>query len=226
MSPIPGFHIHERPADAVSEALLQRFRGFPVANVSDSMSRTTGTSALRPYHQRGVRLVGRALTVRTRPGDNLMVHKAIDTCQPGDVIVVDAGGAGPNAIIGEIMLALATSRGAAGFVIDGAIRDSETIGQNSLPVYAAGVAHRGPYKDGPGELHVAVSIDGMVVFPGDLVIGDADGLLAVRPHEAEDIAARVEAVQRIEADALAAIAAGNYDRAWVDKTLRDKGVLP
>ena len=219
-----GFHIPPRPADTVSDALIARFRGFAVANVSDCMSRTIGTAALRPRHRRGVRLIGRALTVRTRPGDNLLVHKAIDTCRPGDVFVVDAGGAGPNAIIGEIMLALAISRGAAGFVIDGSIRDSETIADSDLPVYARGVAHRGPYKDGPGELHVAVSVDGMVVHPGDLIIGDGDGVLAIRPHEAEAIATRVEAVQRIEADALAAIAAGRYDRAWVDKTLREKGV--
>lgn len=221
---IQGFHIHPRPAQAVSDALLARYRGFPVANVSDAMSRTTGTSALRPYHRREGPLAGRALTVRTRPGDNLMVHQAIDTCLPGDVLVVDAGGAGPNAIIGEIMLALLIARGAAGIVIDGPIRDSDTIGQHSLPVYARGVAHRGPYKDGPGELHVPVSIDGMVVRDGDLVIGDGDGLLAIAPGEAEDIAARVEAIQRSEADTLQAIAEGRIDRSWVARTLREKGL--
>lgn len=225
MSKIQGFHLHPRPAPTVSDVLLARYRGFQVANVSDAMSRTTGTSALRPFHKRDGALAGRALTVRTRPGDNLVVHQAIDTCQPGDVIVVDAGGVGPNAIIGEIMLALLIARGAAGIVIDGLIRDSDTIAQHSLPVYARGVSHRGPYKDGPGELHVPVSIDGMVVRPGDIVIGDGDGLLAIAPEEAEDIAARVEAIQRVEADALQAIAEGRADRSWVERTLREKGVL-
>jgi regulator of RNase E activity RraA len=154
-----------------------------------------------------------------------MVHQAIDICGPGDVIVVDAGGAGPNAIIGEIMLALMMARGAAGIVIDGLIRDSDTIGQHELPVYARGVSHRGPYKDGPGELHVPVSIDGMVVHPGDLVLGDGDGLLAVPAAEAAAIADRVEAIQRDEADVLAAIAAGRADRSWVARTLAAKGVL-
>jgi regulator of RNase E activity RraA len=225
MSKIPGFHIHPRPTSSVSDAVLERYRQFQVANVSDAMSRTTGTSALRPFHQRSGALAGRALTVRTRPGDNLMVHHAIDICGPGDVIVVDAGGAGPNAIIGEIMLALAIARGAAGFVIDGLIRDSDTIAQHSLPVYARGVSHRGPYKDGPGELHVPVSIDGMVVRPGDIVIGDGDGLLAVPAEEALDVAARVEAIEQVEAEALQAIAEGRADRSWVLRTLREKGVL-
>ncbi|KQP13264.1 RraA family protein [Pseudorhodoferax sp. Leaf267] len=225
MSKIQGFHLHPRPAPTVSDALLARYQGFQVANVSDAMSRTTGTSALRPFHQRSGAMAGRALTVRTRPGDNLLVHQAIDTCQSGDVIVVDAGGVGPNAIIGEIMLALLIARGAAGIVIDGLIRDSDTIAQHTLPVYARGVSHRGPYKDGPGELHVPVSIDGMVVRPGDIVIGDGDGLLAIAPEEAEDIAARVEAIQRVEADALQAIAEGRADRSWVMRTLREKGVV-
>ncbi len=225
MSTIPGFQVHPRPASTVSDALLARYRGFQVANVSDAMSRTTGTAALRPFHRRDGAMAGRALTVRTRPGDNLMVHHAIDTCRPGDVLVVDAGGVGPNAIIGEIMLALLIARGAAGIVIDGLIRDSDTIAQHTLPVYARGVSHRGPYKDGPGELHVPVSIDGMVVRPGDIVVGDGDGLLAIAPDEAEDVAARVEAIQRVEADALQAIAEGRADRSWVERTLRDKGVL-
>jgi RraA family protein len=225
MSKIPGFHIHPRPASSVSDAVLERYRQFQVANVSDAMSRTTGASALRPFHQRSGTFAGRALTVRTRPGDNLMVHHAIDICGPGDVIVVDAGGAGPNAIIGEIMLALAIARGAAGFVIDGLIRDSDTIAQHSLPVYARGVSHRGPYKDGPGELHVPVSIDGMVVRPGDIVIGDGDGLLAVPAEDALDVAARVEAIEQVEAEALQAIAEGRADRSWVLRTLREKGVL-
>ena len=224
-SHIPGFHIHPRPVAALPDALIERYRHYPVANVSDAMSRTTGTSALRPFHRRQATLVGRALTVRTRPGDNLMVHKAIDISGPGDVIVVDAGGAGHNAIIGEIMLALAVARGAAGFVIDGNIRDSDTIGQNTLPVYARGVAHRGPYKDGPGELHVPVSIDGLVVRPGDLVLADGDGVLVVSPEEAADIADRVDAVQRTEAEMLKAIAEGRADRSWVDRSLKEKGVL-
>ena len=114
-----------------------------------------------------------------------MVHKAIDLAAPGDVIVVDAGGDLDQAIIGEIMSSWAAKRGVAGFVIDGAIRDAAALSQGDFPVYARGVTHRGPYKDGPGEINVPVSIGGMVVQPGDIIIGDADGLLAIPQADAE-----------------------------------------
>lgn len=217
-----GFGIFEC-TQGVSDSMIQAFRHFAVANISDVMSRTKGTSRLRPFHAGGT-LVGRALTVRTRPGDNLMVHKAIDLSRPGDVIVVAADGDCTNAIIGEIMVTLAKYRGAAGFVIDGSIRDTATIGQGHFPVYARGVAHRGPYKDGPGEINVEVSIDGMVVAPGDLIVGDADGLIAIQPSDAERIAALVSDIQAKETAILAQIAEGTVDRSWVDQTLRSKGL--
>lgn len=218
-----GFTLQDCPAGPSRETLAA-YQDLAVANISDAMSRGTGTSALRPMH-RTRRILGRAYTVRTRPGDNLMVHKAIDAAQPGDVIVVDAGGDMSNAIIGEIMVGWAAKRGLGGFVIDGAIRDSETIGQGDFPVYARGVAHRGPYKDGPGAINVPVTVDGMVVLPGDLVVGDADGLLAIRPDEAPAIAARVRAIAESEAQVLKAIERGTLDRSWVDAALKARGVL-
>jgi regulator of RNase E activity RraA len=218
-----GFTLQDCPAGPDRDTLAA-YRDLAVANISDAMSRATGTSALRPMH-RTRRILGRAYTVRTRPGDNLMVHKAIDAAQPGDVIVVDAGGDMSNAIIGEIMVGWAAKRGLAGFVIDGAIRDSETLGAGDFPVYARGVAHRGPYKDGPGAINVPVTIDGMVVMPGDLLVGDADGLLAIRPDEAPAIAARVRAIAESEAKVLQDIERGALDRGWVDATLKARGVL-
>src|SRR5512137_892290 len=181
-----GFRIFPSPARADS-ALLERLARLPVSNVSDNMLRGHGAS-LQPFHRSG-RMVGTAFTVRTRPGDNLMVHKAIDMAVPGDVIVVDAGGALENAIIGELMAGWAAKRGLAGLVIDGAIRDSEALAEADFPVYAAGVTHRGPWKDGPGEINVPVSIAGMVVRPGDLVAGDQDGVIAIAPEDAERVIA-------------------------------------
>ena len=218
-----GFKIFPCPAGP-SAAILEAYKDFAVANISDCMSRTTGTSALRPLHG-SRRILGRAFTVRTRPGDNLLVHKAIDTAEPGDIIVVDAGGEMRNAIIGEIMAGWAAHRKLGGFVIDGAVRDTETLSAGELPIYARGSAHRGPYKDGPGELNVPVTIDGMVVMPGDLIVGDADGLLAIRPDEAEAIAVKVRAIEAAEAKILQSIAAGTLDRNWVDASLKAKGVL-
>ncbi|MBV9734418.1 MAG: RraA family protein [Acidisphaera sp.] len=218
-----GFAIFRR-SRKISPELIARFRALPAANVSDSMSRLfAGGPTLRPMHAGGV-MAGPAFTVKTRPGDNLLVHKALDIAEPGDIVVVDAGGDLTNAIIGEIMTAYAELRGVGGIVINGAIRDSESLRARHFPVYAAGVTHRGPYKDGPGEINVPVAIGGMVVAPGDLVLGDADGLVAVPLDEAEKIAAAAEAKHAAEDKTLADIRAGRApDRAWVDATLQRLG---
>jgi RraA family protein len=215
-----GFRILPRAPRADAE-LLRRLSVLPVSNVSDNLLRGKG-ARLEAFHRSGV-MVGTAFTVRTRPGDNLMVHKAIDIAAPGDVIVVDAGGSLDNAIIGELMAGWAAKRGLAGFVIDGAIRDSEALADADFPVYAAGVNHRGPWKDGPGEINVPVSIDGMVVRPGDLVAGDPDGVVAISPEDAAQVIAAAEAQNKKEQAAMAAIAAGKYDRAWVDEVLKARG---
>lgn len=217
-----GFAINTHK-HTVSNATLKKFAKLAVANISDVMSRTNGTVDLRPFHKGG-RILGRAFTVKTAPGDNLMVHKAIDMAAPGDVIVVDAGGAQRNAIIGEIMSTLAASKKIAGFVIDGPIRDVDSLG-SSFPVFARSISHRGPYKEGPGEINVTVSVDGMVVHPGDIIVGDYDGVFAIRPEIADELAALVMAVEKKEKDILKQIAKGTLDRKWVDQSLRAKGVL-
>jgi RraA family protein len=221
-----GFRILSSPPRPAAE-ILERLSALPTPNISDNLQRHHGAAAgLRPYH-RETKLVGPAFTVKTRPGDNLLVHKAIDMASAGDVIVVDAGGELAQAIIGEIMTAHAARRGIAGFVIDGAIRDAEAIANARLPVFARGVTHRGPYKDGPGEINVPVSIGGMVVNPGDIIVGDADGVLAIAQDIAEEVIAAASAQNRKEEATLAAIASGTIDRSWVDEVLRQKGyVLP
>ena len=214
-----GLRILQR-ARSVDLALARQFLDVPVANVSDCMSRmTAGGARLRPMHGSG-RMAGPALTVKTRPGDNLMVHKALQLAVPGDVIVVDAGGDLTNAIIGEIMVGDAVLRRLGGIVINGSIRDAGALRAGDFPVFAAGVTHRGPYKDGPGEINVPIAIDGMVIEPGDLVIGDDDGLLCVPYAEAANLLAAAQAKQEVEARMVAGIADGSYDRSWVDATLK------
>src|SRR3981081_1300032 len=128
----------------VRPEFVGKFRSLPVANVSDCMSRLTGGGPrLRPYHAEGT-LSGPAFTVKTRPGDNLIVHKALDIASPGDVVVVDAGGDLTNSIVGEIMITYAMNRGLAGLVINGSIRDSAALRGLTFPVYAAWEHHRGP----------------------------------------------------------------------------------
>ena len=218
-----GFRILERRRQVAAHVVAQ-FREIPVANVSDSMSRlTAGGARLRPMHGGGP-MAGPALTVKTRPGDNLMVHKALDLAAPGDVIVVDAGGDLTNAIIGEIMSTYARARGVAGIVIDGAIRDADAIRAGTFPVYAAGVTHRGPYKDGPGEINVPVALDGMVIEPGDLVLGDGDGLLCVPFDATAAVYALASEKVKVEARELAAAGRGALERAWVDARLAQLGL--
>lgn len=219
-----GFRILERKKK-VALNIAKEFLTLPVANVSDSMWRlTAGGSRLRPMHKSG-QMAGPALTVKSRPGDNLMLHKAIDMAEPGDIIVCDAGGDLTNSLMGELMLAHAIKRGVGGFVLDGAVRDVEAFWEVNLPVFAAGVSHRGPYKDGPGEINVSVAIDGMVIEPGDLVIGDWDGVLSIPLDDVESILKKTNEKQAAEAVDMAKIEAGEWDRSWVDKTLKDRGCI-
>lgn len=223
---MPGFSIFPRPLQQLDDALIQRFHQVPVANISDCMHRMTAAGPrLRPLHN-GNRMVGLALTVKTRPGDNLMIHKAIDLAQPGDVIVVDGGGDLSNALIGELMVTYAASRGVAGFVMNGAVRDSAMIAAGSFAVFAAGITHRGPYKNGPGEINVPIAIDGMVIHPGDIMVGDEDGLLCVPADQAANILAAALAKGEAEKQTLQDMAERRYDSAWVDAALQRAGYRP
>lgn len=218
-----GFRVLQRKR-CVQTNIIAQFHDIPTANVSDVMARLPGAGAkLRPMHN-GKAMAGPALTVKTRPGDNLMVHKAIDIAAPGDVIVVDAGGDLTSAIIGEIMATQAKLRGVAGIVINGAIRDSDAIRAGDLPIFAAGVTHRGPYKDGPGEINVPIALNGMIIEPGDLVLGDGDGLVAIAFDQTEAVLHAARAKKTNEDKILADLHAGILpDRSWVDETLKRLG---
>ena len=217
-----GFRILGRK-NSVDLQTAKKFLNLPVSNVSDCMSRlTAGGSNIRPMHKSG-QLAGPALTIKTRPGDNLMLHKAIDLAEPGDIIVCDAGGDLTNSLMGELMLSHALKRGVGGFVLNGAIRDAEAFLDINLPVFAAGVSHRGPYKDGPGEINVPVAVAGMVIEPGDLIIGDWDGVLSVPLKEVCTVLKKTEEKQAAEIEEMKKIEIGEWDRSWVDKILKERG---
>ncbi len=202
-------------APSADPALLDTLRGIATSLLSDNMARVSGTVGLSSFH-RPKPMAGTAVTVRTRGGDNLAIHRAFDFCRPGDVLVIDGAGELSQALMGEIMATFAESLGVQGLVIDGAIRDVGAIRARDFPVYARGVTHRGPHKNGPGEINVPVVVGGMVVNPGDVVVGDEDGVLAISPS---DVSAVLEAAQRQgekEAASLRAIAEGRFDRAWVE----------
>jgi regulator of RNase E activity RraA len=139
------------------------------------------------------------------------------------VIVVDAGGETTYAIVGDLMSSHAEKRGVAGFVIYGAIRDSAEIGARRFPVYACGVTHRGPYKNGPGEINVPIALGSMVINPGDIIVGDTDGVVAVPQAHAGEILALARVQLAKETATLKAIARGKADRRWVDDLLRQRG---
>lgn len=196
--------------------LLERCTRLPTSILSDSMDRTGAVAGVRwTPGGRWPRVAGPALTVRTRPGDNLVVHHALDIVTPGAVLVVDGGGHGERAVLGEIMARYAAAQGVRAIVIDGAIRDVDGLAAGPVPVFARAVSHLGPYKDGPGEIRGSVSVGGTVVRCGDVVVGDADGIVVVPAERAGQVVELAEDRLRDEERTFAAIAAGTLDRSWV-----------
>ena len=225
-----GFAIHERAVPPDPD-LVEALRGVPTTIVSDCLGRSVGAVGLEPFHgDRSLAFCGVALTVRVRPGDNLMIHKALTLAQPGDVIVVDGSGDVSHALVGGLMRLAALSRGVAGFVLDGAIRDVAEWAEGELPVFARGHSHRGPSKDGPGEINVPIACAGLAVAPGDLVLGDADGVVAVPPSRLaqllEEVPAKLaeeEEQQRHHVASRADPSLRARDDERVDAMLRAKG---
>ena len=197
--------------------VIAALREIPVAALSDNMHRNIGTVGLHPYHRPGKQtMAGTAVTARSRGGDNLTYLRALEFCRPGDVLVIDAGGDLNNAVVGGILSFYAASVGLAGVVIDGALRDVAEIRERDFPVYARGVTHRGPYKDGPGEINVPISVGGMVVNPGDVVVGDQDGLLAIPQQGIEQLIEKAIAHLQAEAKTIQAMKEGRWDRSFID----------
>jgi len=204
-------------ATPAAEPLLVALRELPVAALSDNMHRNIGSVGLRPYHRPGRQtMAGTAVTARSRGGDNLTYLRALEFCRPGDVLVIDAGGDVTNAVIGGILSYYAATIGCAGVVLDGAIRDVAEIRERDFPVYARGVNHRGPYKNGPGEINVPVCIGGMVVNPGDIVVGDQDGLLAFAAGEAVELIEKAKRQMDAEAQTMLAMKEGRWDRSFIE----------
>lgn len=200
--------------------VLDQVRKLPSTIVSDQLERSGFVSGVRQLTENRLGIMaGPALTVRTRPGDNLVIYKAIELASEGDILVVDAGGATDRAVMGEIVCRHAAAKGIGGLVIDGVIRDVAEISAGDLPVFARGASHLGPFKNGPGEIRGVVSVGGTVVRNGDLVVGDADGV-AVLPVERveEAIKGGLAALAR-EDGALAQAAAGELDTSWIDDSL-------
>jgi regulator of RNase E activity RraA len=222
----PGFRIRteiERPDPDVVRALGQ----FETPAISDLMNRLYTMSAeIRCLTGPSHRLVGTACTVKVYPGDNLMVHKSLDVAEPGDVIVVDTGLSGETAALGDLVSTKARHRGIAGFVVDGMIRDLPGIAAlGDFPVFARGVTPLGPMHRGPGEINHPVSAGGIVVFPGDVIVADQNGVVVVRRDSAAELLERLLAQSEAEAGYLEAVRRGEFSTAWVDVLLDESGAL-
>lgn len=203
--------------------LVKQFAGVPVANIGDNMNRVCCMNArVRPMN--AAPLLGCAFTVKVRAGDNLLFHKAIDMAQPGDIIVIDAQNEQSYAIFGELMVMWLRRRGITGAIVDGCIRDYDAISQmKEISVYATGITPNGPLKEGGGEINFPVMCGGLVVNPGDIIVGDMDGIVVINPADAADVLKKAQAQNAKEAQTMKDIESLTWDRAWVDKTLVAKG---
>jgi regulator of RNase E activity RraA len=225
MHPGPGFRIRRR-IDRPDAETVAKLGEFDTATISDLMNRLyTMVPAVRNMTDPSLRVRGPACTVKVYPGDNLMVHKSLDVAEAGDVVVVDTSASGLTAVLGDLVCTKARHRGIAGFVVDGLIRDLERIQElGDFPVFARGVTPIGPLHRGPGEINHPIAAGGVVVNPGDIVVGDLNGVVVVPRELTEEMVRRLEARRSTEADYTAAVARGDFSNEWVDAILEEGGV--
>jgi regulator of RNase E activity RraA len=223
MPPKLGFRIIEDvprpPAD-----LVDSFRRKASANLADAMGRFhfmdpgIVSRTLLP-------LCGVAVTVNARPGDNLMVHKALEVARAGDVVVVSTNGNTTSAVFGELMGHTAVGARLGGIIVDGAIRDVDGLAALGLPAFSRAVTPGGGDKDGPGEINVPIACGNTVVTPGDIVVGDEDGVAVVPREDAEEVLDLVRALEEREKKRVEAIQGGELFKAEIDEILKAKGIL-
>lgn len=221
-----GNRIFLKKPEAPQE-LLDAFSTIPAANISDTMGRLVGMHPrikLQSAPKNPIN-VGRALTIKTRSGDNLMLRKALNMAKPGDVIILsNDGGESYRSLIGEIMFTYLASRGAAGIIIDGPIRDIDAVRKMEMPIYATGTNPAGPYKEGPGEINVPISCGGISINPGDIIVMDEDGVIVIPLQEAETVLKNARAFQKKDEAKLLAAQEGRAKREWVDALIEKKEV--
>jgi 4-hydroxy-4-methyl-2-oxoglutarate aldolase len=191
-------------------ALVKGFEGIPTGVVGDSMGRCNGMAADMKPAWPGAKVVGPALTVRCFPADNLMIHKAVTLAKPGDVLVINAGGYKDYAVFGDLLGLSCKVHDLAGVVIDGASRDAEGMQAIGFPVFARAILPAGPFKDSPGAINVPVSCGGVPVRPGDIIVGDADGVMVVPQEHAADVLAKAQAAVAKEQGMRERILKGEY----------------
>ena len=197
--------------DRPDPELVDKFRGIPSANIGDVVKRMNCMfGGIRPFNKQS--LVGVACTVKVPSGDNLVAQMALDYAKPGDIIVIDGGGYKDRALVGGMMLTYAEEMGLGGFIVNGAVRDLDDIAKSKLPVFAIASTPTGPDRDGPGEVNVPVVCGGQVVMPGDIVVGDSDGIVVIPKNDAEEVLELVKKNLAMEQQEMERMRTGNYTR--------------
>ena len=210
----------------VTPDLVARARGYQSAILCDVGGRRGALHARIQALNPSVKVAGPAFTVEVRPGDNLMVHVALAVARPGDVIIVDGKGDDTCALIGELMAVQAEAAGLAGLVVDAASRDSDTLAAGTFPIFSAGRNPCGPTKGLVGTLGKPISVGGVSVQPGDLVVGDADGVIVVPRDQVKAVLDAADTKIAAEKQRLAEIARGDLVSPWLDDALRGAGLPP
>jgi RraA family protein len=223
LHPGPGFRVKldfPRP----DRAQMDEFLAFPTPDISDLLNRMysvdPGIRCLTGGHHR---FCGPACTVKVFPGDNLMVHKALDVARPGDIVVVDARASTMNAVLGDLISTKARHRKIAGFVVDGLVRDLPDILELDFPVFARGTTPIGPLHRGPGEINYPICCGGTVVNPGDILVGDAAGIVIIPQDIAAELLERLKSHQAANSAYLVGVQRGEFSNQWVDVILREHG---
>ena len=183
----------------IPAAAVTRYRKLSVATVHEAQGRVGLLSPeIRPIKE-GLKLVGRAVTVFATPGDNVMIHVAMEQCEPGDVMVVSVNSRSDCGYFGDLLATLMQARGIAGLVIDSGVRDLADLKQMNIPVFSRCISAQGTVKETLGDVNVPVVCGGQVINPSDLIIGDDDGVVVVRRHELDSVAQKSEARENKEA---------------------------
>ncbi len=218
-----GFRVLPSPP-RLDASFVDRFRHMASPNLADAMGRF---NFMDPGIQSrtGLPLCGLAVTVNARPADNLMIHKALQVAAAGDIVVVNTCGNTTSAVFGELMCTTAVAAALGGIVVDGAIRDVDGLAALAFPAFSRSVSAGGCDKDGPGEINVPISCGGVVVSPGDIVVGDRDGVVVVPRADAPEVLSLVEALVERETKRIAEIKSGVLFRGEIDESLRRKGVI-
>ncbi|RKQ41558.1 RraA family protein [Enterobacter sp. R1(2018)] len=214
----------KKPQDALP--YLEAFRQLPAAVVADCMSRLPALSSeikLMSSPKKPI-MCGLAVTVKARSGDNLMLHKAMDIAGKDDVIVVSNEGDRSQSLMGEVMTTYAQYRGIEGIVLDAPIRDIEGISKMTFPLYAVGHTPGGPFKDGPGEINVPISCGKIHVCPGDIILGDSDGVIIIPRLDAARILEEAQQYLIIDERNFELAKTGALERTWIDKLFATKNV--